>query len=379
MLMSHGTQNSSEQIITDLFAHAGISINGSRPWDIQVHRHEFYDHILCGGSLALGESYLAGWWDCLSIDQFVFRVLRNDLQHKLRTSRSVLYCSIKATLSNCQSKRKALEVGRKHYDIGNDLFEAMLDKRMTYSSAYWKNEAADLTEAQEAKLDLICRKIKLEPGMRILDIGCGWGSFVRYAVQKYAVEAVGITISKEQAELARERCDGLPIDIRILDYRDLTEEFDAIVSVGMFEHVGYKNYGKFMQVVHCCLKSEGLFLLHTIGSNYSTHHGDPWLDRYIFPNGMLPSIEQLGEASEYLFVMEDWHNFGVHYDKTLMTWFAQFDANWSKLKGKYGDSFYRVWKYYLLSMAGSFRARSIQVWQIVFSKAGALGGYQSCR
>lgn len=377
--MSHGTQNSSEQIITDLFALAGISINGSRPWDIQVHRHEFYDHILCGGSLALGESYLAGWWDCLSIDQFIFRVLRNDLQHKLRTSRSVLYCSIKATLSNCQSKRKALEVGRKHYDIGNDLFEAMLDKRMTYSSAYWKNEAADLTEAQEAKLDLICRKIKLEPGMRILDIGCGWGSFVRYAVQKYAVEAVGITISKEQAELARERCDGLPIDIRILDYRDLTEEFDAIVSVGMFEHVGYKNYGKFMQVVRSCLKSEGLFLLHTIGSNYSTHHGDPWLDRYIFPNGMLPSIEQLGKASEYLFVMEDWHNFGTHYDKTLMTWFAQFESNWSKLKGKYGDSFYRMWKYYLLSMAGSFRARSIQVWQIVYSKAGALGGYQSCR
>ena len=379
MLMSHRTQESSEQTVTDLFALAGISISGSRPWDIQVHKHDFYDHVLCDGSLALGESYMAGWWDCLSLDQFFFRVLRNDLGHKLKTSRSLLYCTLKATLSNCQSKRKALEVGRKHYDIGNDLFEAMLDKRMTYSSAYWNNEAADLTEAQEAKLDLICRKIKLEPGMRILDIGCGWGSFVRYAVQKYAVAAVGITISKEQAKLARERCDGLPIDIRILDYRDLTEEFDAIVSVGMFEHVGYKNYCKFMQVVHSCLKSEGLFLLHTIGSNYSTHHGDPWFDRYIFPNGMLPSIEQLGKASEHLFVMEDWHNFGIHYDKTLMAWFAQFDRNWPKLKSTYGDAFYRMWKYYLLSMAGSFRSRSIQVWQIVFSKEGIVGGYQSCR
>lgn len=379
MLMSRRTHDSSEQIITDLFALVDITINGSRPWDIQVHKQEFYEQILCDGSLALGESYMAGWWDCPSIDQFIFRVLRNDLHHKLRTSRAVLYCSIKAALSNCQSKRKALEVGRKHYDIGNDLFEAMLDKRMTYSSAYWNNDLADLTEAQEAKLDLICRKMKLEPGMRILDIGCGWGSFVRYAVQKYAVEAVGITISQEQAKLARERCEGMPIDIRILDYRDLTEEFDAIVSVGMFEHVGCKNYCAFMQVVHSCLKSEGLFLLHTIGSNYSTHHGDPWLDRYIFPNGMLPSIEQLGKASEYLFVMEDWHNFGVHYDKTLMAWFANFNNNWSKLKDKYGDTFYRMWKYYLFSMAGSFRSRNIQVWQIVFSKDGLSGGYQSCR
>jgi len=190
---------------------------------------------------------------------------------------------------------------------------------------------------------------------------------------------VGITISQEQAKLARERCEGMPIDIRILDYRDLTEEFDAIVSVGMFEHVGYKNYCAFMQVVHSCLKSEGIFLLHTIGSNYSTHHGDPWLDRYIFPNGMLPSIEQLGKACEYLFIMEDWHNIGVHYDKTLMAWFANFNNSWSKLKGRYGDTFYRMWKYYLLSMAGSFRSRNIQVWQIVFSKDGLPGGYQSCR
>ncbi len=377
--MSPITQDSSELTISEIFSLAGISINGPRPWDIQIHNPEFYNHLLCGGSLALGETYMAGWWDCLSLDQFFFRVLRNDLDLKLRRSRSALLCCIKATLSNCQNRKKAFEVGRRHYDVGNDLFECMLDKHMTYSCAYWNNETMDLTEAQEAKLELICRKVKLEAGMRVLDIGCGWGSFVRYAVQRYGIEAVGITISKEQAKMARKRCAGMPIDIRLLDYRDLSEEFDAIVSVGMFEHVGYKNYREFMQVVNRCLRPDALFLLHTIGSNNSTHHGDPWFDKYIFPNGMLPSIEQLGKASELLLVMEDWHNIGIHYDKTLTSWFVNFDQSWPRLQDQYSETFYRMWKYYLLSMAGAFRSRTIQVWQIVFSKKGRLAGYQSHR
>ncbi len=374
--MSSSIQNSSERIIADLFAVADIRINGTRPWDIQVYNPELYNHILCGGSLALGESYMAGWWDCFSLDQFFFQVLRNDLGQKIKKSRSAILCNIKATLSNCQNKKKALEVAEKHYDVGNDIFECMLDQHMAYSCGYWNNETSDLNEAQEAKLELICRKLKLVPGMRVLDIGCGWGSFVRYAAQKYGVEAVGVTISKEQAKLARQRCADLPVDIRLVDYRDLSEQFDAIVSIGMFEHVGYKNYRHFMQVVNQCLQPDALFLLHTIASNHSTHHGDPWFDKYIFPNGMLPSIEQLGKASEQLMIMEDWHNIGVHYDKTLTSWFANFDHNWPTLQPKYGDNFYRMWKYYLLSMAGSFRSRSIQVWQIVFSKSGMLGGYQ---
>jgi len=376
--MSPHTRDPAEQLISEIFALADIHINGTRPWDIQVHRPELYNHILGDGSLGLGESYMAGWWDCLALDQFFFHVLRNDLDLKIKKSRSAIFCTIKATLSNCQNKKKAMEVAEKHYDVGNDLFQCMLDKHMTYSCAYWTKGSSDLNEAQEAKLDLICRKVKLEPGMRILDIGCGWGSFVRYAARNHGVDAVGVTISREQAKLARERCAGLPVDIRLLDYRDLSEEFDAIVSVGMFEHVGYKNYRQFMQVVNNCLKPNALFLLHTIASNYSAHHGDPWFDKYIFPNGMLPSIEQLGKASENLLVMEDWHNIGIHYDKTLTSWFANFDRNWPMLQNKYGDTFYRMWKYYLLSMAGSFRSRSIQVWQIVFSKQGLPEGYQRC-
>lgn len=377
--MSPIIKDKAEQTVSEVLGLADISINGPRPWDIQVNSPEFYNHLLCNGSLALGESYMAGWWDAAALDQFFFRILRNGLEQKIRKSRAAILCGIKATLSNCQNKKKALEVGKKHYDVGNDLFESMLDKHMTYSCAYWHNGAPDLTAAQEAKLDLICRKVELEPGMRVLDIGCGWGSFVRYAAENYGVEAVGLTISTEQARLARKRCAGLPIDIRLQDYRDLSEQFDAVVSVGMFEHVGYKNYRQYMQVVNRCLKPEALFLLHTIASNKSNHHGDPWFDKYIFPNGMLPSIEQVGKASEELLVMEDWHNMGVHYDKTLTSWFVNFDRSWPRLKDRYNDTFYRMWKYYLLSLAGAFRARTIQVWQVILSQNGRLGSYQSYR
>lgn len=377
--MSPIIQDNAEQTVSEILGLADIRINGSRPWDIQVHTPELYNQLLCNGSLALGEAYMAGWWDAPALDQFFFRILRSGLEQKLKKSRAAILCGIKATLSNCQNKKKAFEVGKKHYDVGNDLFESMLDKHMTYSCAYWQNGTRDLTAAQEAKLDLICRKVELEPGMRVLDIGCGWGSFVRYAARNYGVEAVGLTISTEQAKLARTRCAGLPIDIRLQDYRDLTDQFDAIVSVGMFEHVGYKNYRQYMQVVNRCLQPEALFLLQTIASNASNHHGDPWLDKYIFPNGMLPSIEQVGKACEQLLVMEDWHNLGVHYDKTLTCWFANFDQSWPRLKDRYNETFYRMWKYYLLSLAGAFRARTIQVWQIVLSKNGKLGSYQSYR
>ena len=148
---------------------------------------------------------------------------------------------LKARLVNLQSTSRAYNIGKKHYDIGNELYKNMLDKRMNYSCGYWKNSKT-LDQAQEAKLDLICKKVGLKPGMKILDIGCGWGSFVKFAAEKYKVKAVGITVSKEQAKLARELCKGLPIEIRLQDYRELNEKFDRIISIGMFEHVGPKNY-----------------------------------------------------------------------------------------------------------------------------------------
>lgn len=357
---------------------AGIEINGTHPWDIHVHNDNFYQRVLTQGSLGLGESYMDAWWDCEKLDQFFYRILRANLEDTVKRNWKLLVSVLAARIFNLQSRRRAFQIGEKHYDLGNELFEHMLDKRMVYSCAYWKG-AHTLDEAQENKLDLICQKIGLQPGMRILDIGCGWGSFAKYAADKYSVTVVGITVSKEQVALGQNTCKGLPVEIRLQDYRDINESFDHIVSLGMIEHVGYKNYKTYMQCAHKCLKDDGLFLLHTIGGNESVMSGEPWTNKYIFPNGMLPSVKQISSAIEGLFVMEDWHNFSVDYDKTLMAWHRNFVNGWDTLKLQYDERFYRMWRYFLLSYAGAFRARKNQLWQIVLSKRGVLGGYTSIR
>ncbi|UCD10228.1 MAG: cyclopropane fatty acyl phospholipid synthase [Dehalococcoidales bacterium] len=368
----------SKDIVIRLFSMAGIEIGGNNPWDITVHNDDFYKRIMTWGSLGLGESYMDCWWDCERLDEFFYRVLLTDIESYVKQNRILLINAVQARLFNLQSKKKAFEIGEQHYDIGNDLFTQMLDTRMTYSCGYWKT-ANTLDEAQEHKLELICRKLGLQSGMKILDIGCGWGSFARYAAEKYQIEVVGVTISGEQVELARKLCKNLPVEIRLQDYRDVDEKFDRIVSVGMIEHVGYKNYRTFMELTHRCLDSGGLFLLQTIGGNQSRKSVDPWINKYIFPNGMLPSIKQLGKAVEGLFVMEDWHSFGADYDKTLMAWYKNFEESWDELKANYDERFHRMWSYYLLSCAGSFRARKNQLWQIVLSKDGISGGYKTVR
>lgn len=361
-----------------LLSQANITVNGNKSCDIVVHDDLLYSKVLSSGSLALGETYMDGLWDCISLDQFFYLLSRAEIHKNIPKNIDSFFTYLKANLINLQSSERAFQVGEQHYDLGNDLFKLMLDKHMLYSCAYWKH-ANTLDQAQEDKCDLICKKLYLQPGMKVLDIGCGWGGFALYAAKNYGVQVVGITISQEQAEYAREQTKGLPVEIRLQDYRELDESFDCIVSVGMFEHVGLKNYKTFMQVANKLLKENGLLLLHTIGSNSSQTYGDPWLNKYIFTNGMLPSIEQIGNASQDLFIMEDWHNFGADYDKTLMAWVANFDNHWPYLKSKYGDRFYRMWKYYLLSCAGLFRARTIQLWQIVFSKSGVFQGYSSIR
>lgn len=362
----------------DLLAPAGVEINGNHPWDIRVHNEDFYRRVLTQGSLGLGESYMDAWWDCEELDGFFYRIVLANLEDKVKGNWKLLLKALGARIFNLQSRGRAFQVGEKHYDVGNELFEKMLDKRMVYSCAYWKS-AHTLDEAQEDKLDLICRKVGLQRGMRILDIGCGWGSFAGYAAEKYGVTVVGITVSKEQVALGRDLCKGLPVEIRLQDYRDINESFDRVVSVGMFEHVGYKNYKTFMRCVNKWLKDDGLFLLHTIGGNESVVAPEPWSHKYIFPNGLLPSVKQIGAAMEGLFVMEDWHNFSADYDKTLMAWHGNFVKSWDTIKSNYDERFYRMWKYFLLSNAGAFRARKNQLWQVVLSKRGVEGGYTSIR
>ena len=363
------TTQKSETIIRDLLIPTGIEINGKNPWDIQVHNPEFYGRVLRDSSLGLGEAYMDGWWDCEAIDQFVFRALKSDLDGKVKGNWQLAFKLLRYKFLNMQTQSKALKVGKEVYDLGNDLYSAFLDSRMNYTCGYWKN-AHNLEEAQEAKLELVCQKIGLEKGMTVLEFGCGWGSFARYAAEKYGAQVVGLTISKEQLSFAQQVCQGLPVELRFQDYREVEGQFDAIISIGMLEHVGYKNYRTYMQVVDRCLKPNGVALIHAIGSNVSTNIGEAWSNKYIFPNGMLPSIAQLGSAFEPNFVMEDWHNFGPDYDPTLIAWHAKFEQAWPSLKDKYGERFHRMWRYYLLNSAGAFRARFQQLWQIVLTRKG---------
>ena len=364
-----------KQIIQELFDFSDVRIDGDRPWDIQIHNPQFFERVLAGGSLALGESYMDGWWDCDALDQFFDKIMDARLDKKVKKSARVLWTVMKAKFINAQRRSKAYVIGKRHYDIGNDLFSTMLDKRMNYSCGYW-HEAMTLEDAQEAKLELICRKMGLKSGMKILDIGCGWGGFAKYAAEKYDVKVTGVTVSQEQVEYARQYCQGLDVDIKLQDYRDLKDKFDRIISIGMFEHVGSRNYKTYMKVSHRCLEANGLFLLHTIAGNSSVNSTDQWINTYIFPNSMLPSAKQITSAAEGLFVLEDWHSFGQYYDNTLMAWYETFTNNWDQIKEGYDERFYRMWTYYLLSCAGSFRARRNQLWQIVFSKKGIKGGYK---
>ncbi|MHB1092969.1 cyclopropane fatty acyl phospholipid synthase [Thiobacillus sp.] len=367
-------------VIRDLVSEAGISINGDAPWDIQVFDERVYQLVMTKGSLGFGEAYMDGMWECERLDQLFHRLMGARLEDKIDkwSQLRLLGETLRHSLFNLQSSKRAFQVGEQHYDIGNDVFEAMLDPTMSYSCAYWHN-AVGLRDAQLKKLDLICRKLELKPGERMLEIGCGWGGLAGYAAEHYGVEVVGITISKEQQKLARVRCEGLPVSIELMDYRDLTEQFDKIVSVGMFEHVGPKNYAAYFDTAHRVLKDDGLFLLHTIGNSVTSPKTDAWIDKYIFPNGKLPSAREIASTLERRFLIEDWHNFGPDYDRTLMAWWANFDVAWPFLESRYGKRFYRMWKYYLMSCAGFFRSRQGQLWQLVLSKPERGSVYRSVR
>jgi len=369
----------SETLLHELLSEVDVRINGSRPWDIHVHDPALYTHIWRDGLLGVGESYVEGHWDCDHLDAMVSRVLsgrvdaRIQPQTLLKIGSRVVSTRLRDWLNPQRIARARKDVAS-HYDLGNDLYEAMLDSRMTYTCGYWRN-ARDLEEAQEHKLDLICRKLDLRPGMRVLDIGCGWASLMNYAAEHYGVRCDGLTLSREQAQLGQQRADakGLPVRFILQDYREFQAEqcYDRVVSVGMFEHVGPGNYRTFFECVDRQLAKHGLFLLHTIGGAESTDRTNPWINKYIFPNGVIPSMAQIGQGIDGLFNLDDLHNFGPDYDKTLVAWYRNFDDHWPELAERYGERFYRMWRYYLLTCAGAFRCRSLNLWQIALTKVGA--------
>jgi cyclopropane-fatty-acyl-phospholipid synthase len=353
------------QIISQLLSECDVRINGDAPSDIRIINDDFYARALVNGSLGLGESYMDGWWDAQDLDGFIYRLLRAQVDERVWNWRkAVAFCT--SAVFNLQKRARAFQVGERHYDIGNDLYECMLDRRMIYSCGYWES-ATTLQDAQEAKLDLIFQKLGLKAGQRVLDIGCGWGGALQLAATKYDIEGVGITISREQADYARKMCARLPVAIFLKDYRELFATFDRIFSIGMFEHVGAKNYRTYMETVRRSLRSDGRFLLHTIGSANATNHSDPWIVKYIFPNSMLPSQQQITRAMEGLFTIDGWQRIGTHYEPTLLAWRDNFEKHWPTLKATRDERFYRMWRFYLSASAASFRAGAIDVWQVLMT------------
>jgi len=368
-----------QETIRQLIESTGVTINGPNPWDIQVKDERWYARVWREQSLGLGESYMEGWWECERLDELFHRLLCGGIENNFTTNWRTMVYILPWVVFNLQSKARAHIIAEHHYDLDNDLFLSFLDPYNQYSCGYFE-DTKDLNQAQLKKMALIAGKLSLSTADHVLDIGCGWGGLARYMAERFGCSVTAVNISREQLSYAREFCRDLPVTILDCDYRSINGRFNKIVSVGMFEHVGSMNYKTFMKMVHRCLDDHGIFLLHTIGSNQTVYTGgDPWLNKYIFPNGILPSIDQIALATEGLFVMEDWHNLGPHYDKTLMAWNDNFQHAWPALSSKYNTQFKRMWEYYLLSCAGIFRARGIQLWQIVMTKYGVGTPQPSCR
>lgn len=373
-----------KQSIEHILLEGGITINGNNPWDVKVNNPKFLERLANEQSIGAGESYMDGWWDCEQLDELFFRITRLHLERKMYSKWKILGLFFLNSIVNNQCRAKAEEVAQTHYDIDNRFYELMLGKSMAYTCGYWKN-AQNLDEAEFAKYDLVCRKLYLKPGDKVLEIGCGWGGLAKYMAEKYQCEVVAIDIGKNPSSYTKEHCKGLSVTVFQCDYRDTPiynagdAKFDKIVSVGVLEHIGYKNYDDFIKIVKTFLKKDGLALIHSIGGNRSVKFCDPWINKYIFPNGMIPSLQQFGKAVEDKFVIEDLQNFGAYYDKTLLAWHKNFNDNWEELSQNHNERFRRMINYYLLSCAGSFRARGMQLWQFVLSHQGIIHGYESIR
>lgn len=364
---------SAKRKVAELLENADIRIDGDRSWDIQVHDERLYGRVLAEGSIGAGESYMDGWWDVEKFDEFFTRVQRARLDRDIRTF-PMLFQVLLSRFGNRQNRRRSRRVAEQHYDLSNRLYEAMLGETMQYTCAYYgrEGEIEALDEAQRAKLALVADKLHLEPGMRVLELGGGFGELARYLADERECEVVSYNISRRQVEYGRRICEGLPVDIRLQDYREAIDdpgEFDRVVSVGLMEHVGPRNYRGFFELARARLKASGLSLVHTIGGNESRMAADAWIRKYIFPGGVIPSEAQLTQAKEGLLVLEDWHNFGPDYDRTLMAWEANFVDAWPELQESEGldERFYRMWRYYLNCSAGAFRARGLNLWQMVLS------------
>lgn len=317
--------------------------------------------LLTSTSLALGEAYMRG---DIEVDRDLFEVLDAFLGQmgNFTTNHSTLK---KLIFTSTSKKNQKKEVSR-HYDIGNDFYSLWLDDTMSYSCGYFKQETDTLYEAQVNKVDHILEKLRLQPGMKLLDIGCGWGFLLKRAKEKYGVEGYGITLSSEQVRKAK--ADGL--NVFLMDYRELKDsnlKFDRVVSVGMLEHVGRENYPLFLENVKAVLQPGGIFLLHYI-SALKEYPGDAFMKKYIFPGGMVPSLREIlylmGDMQFYTLDVESLRR---HYSKTLLCWRTNFLTHREEVLQMHGEEFTRMWELYLSACAATFKNGIIDLHQILMT------------
>lgn len=368
-----------KKLVSDLFSQGGIALNGPNPWDIQVQNNRFFNRVLTGGSLGFGESYMDGDWAVDQLDALIRRIIRMQVAQNAIVSFNRVWHDLKPRLINLQNRAGSRAIADTHYNLDHRLFSQFLGPYNQYTCCFF-NKAQTLAEAEIEKLEMVCNKLDLQPGDKVLDIGCGWGGFARYAAETRGCHVTGLSISTEQIDYAKKFTDGLPVDIIYSDYRDLPQKyqekhFDKVVIIGMIEHVGYKNYRKLFEIVHQMMSDDGRFLLHTIGNTRKTTVADPWFEKYIFRNSMLPSMSQLSDAAQSLFVIQDWENYGRYYAPTLAAWQQNFENNWDNIKAidtnkPFDEKFRRMFNYYFLSSKAGFETDHILLWHLVMNKKG---------
>jgi cyclopropane-fatty-acyl-phospholipid synthase len=356
-----------------------LQTNGEKT--IIIHNKSMFDKIAYNGALGFAESYMDGDWDTDNMELILYTLMLKEveIENQIKSQpmqamysffSSIFSTSTNTSLNTIESSKDNIS---HHYDIGNDLYKIMLDKRMQYTCAYFHKENMSLEEAQLAKMELIAKKLDLKSGMSVVDIGCGFGGMAYHLASKYGVRVTGVTLSAEQQTFANNNFGHPNVKIILKDYRHLDSTdgdngmFDRVYSIGMFEHVGRKNYSEYYDKCYSILKPNGIMLLHTIGRTYSDKFvPNPFVEKYIFPGGELPRLKDLTGKFIDKWHLEDMQNLGLSYAKTLRCWRNNI-GNWKDLD-RYSNRFRKMWNFYLLSFPVRFEARDICLWQLVYTK-----------
>lgn len=344
---------------------------------IKIHNNSFYRKLISGPLMALGEGYM---YEHFTIEKgdikklLELALLNQDNVRNFPTMRFIAVISryrkllLPHNLISASTKNVA-----HHYDISNEFFALFLDQDMQYSCAYFKDGNDNLEQAQIDKKDHIIKKLLLKPGMKVIDVGCGWGGMAISIAKAADVEVIGITLSKEQAALANQRAkdEGLQDRVKFIqqDYRETEGKFDRVVSVGIIEHVGLSNYDKYYSKLNDLLTDDGVALIHCIGAKKSLKAKNPWVEKYIFPGGYIPSLSEILPVIEQnKFWITDTEILRIHYAETLKHWMLRCEENKDKIIAMYDETFYRMWKFYLVGCEMGFRHDALMVMQTQLAK-----------